>query len=192
MSRITITNLARLLLVAALPALLSIAFSAPVGAQTLGWECSNDEFDYTIGVPTGWYANEHVEGGELDDVSGCRFFSPEDFSVQPQSGLADVAIGITPQRTEPEGGTATTVGGRPAVVTETQTVEDGMEPAGTRHYDYWIELGEGLWLVAGTSDAPNFVGDYEQNRETLDAMMDSLTFDERGVQLPDTALPAAR
>jgi hypothetical protein len=76
-------------------------------------------------------------------------------------------------------------GGRPAFITETETAESGFEPAGTRHYDYWVELGPDSWLVAGTSDGPTFVGAYEGNKDVLDAMMISLTFSPD--RLPDAA-----
>ncbi len=64
----------------------------------------------------------------------------------------------------------------------------GFEPAGTKTYSYWIELGDGSWLVASTSDGANWVGDYEENKATLDAMMGSLTFE--GGMLPDTSIDA--
>jgi hypothetical protein len=122
-------------------------------------------------------------------VAACRFFSPQDFEVQPQAGIAGVAVAIGGEASGPPGARTpeTTVGGRPAYVTESTTQEDGLEPAGTRHYDYWIEIGPDSWLVAGTSDAPTSVGDYEDNKVILDAMMDDLTF--ATPQLPDTALP---
>ena len=182
--------IARLLLAAAIPALLSLASLGPVGAQTLDQECTNPDFDYTVSFPAGWYVNGHVEGGELEDVAACRFFSPEDFAVQPQAGIAGIAIAIGAENMGPPGEMTpeTTVGGKPAFITETETQEDGFEPAGTQHYDYWIEIGPDTWLVAGTSDAPSFVGSYEENKATLDAMMDSLTFDEP--TMPDTAMAA--
>ena len=188
MARTPINLFGRLLLLAAIPALLVMASLAPVAAQTLDQECTNPNFDYTVSFPSGWYVNGRVEGGELDDVAACRFFSPDDFEIQPQAGIAGIAIAIGPETSNgPEGGTPTTVGGRAAFVTESQVAEDGFEPAGTRHYDYWIEIGPDTWLVAGTSDAPNFVGDYDENKEVLDAMMESLRFEES--RMPDTATP---
>lgn len=188
MPRTSIFHPVRLLLMAAVPALLSLATFAPVGAQTLSQECTNPDFGYTVGFPAGWYVNEHVDGGELDDVAACRFFSPQDFEVRPQAGISGIAIAIGAEHSGPPGGRTpeTTVGGKPAYVTETTTEEDGLEPAGTRHYDYWIEIGPDTWLVAGTSDAPTSVGDYEDNKVVLDAMMDDLTF--ASPKLPDTAV----
>lgn len=169
----------------------------PVAAQDLTQECTNADVGYTVGFPGGWYTNDRVEDGELEDVAACRFFSPQDFEVQPQAGIAGMAIAIGVESHGPAGALTpeTTVGGKPAFVTETTVEEDGFEPAGTRHYDYWIELGPDTWLVAGVSDAPNFVGDYDENKAVLDAMMDSLRFAENDDDggLPDTrvAAPAA-
>jgi hypothetical protein len=179
----------RLLALAAVSITLGLGSVAPVGAQTLSQECANPEFDFTVAFPAGWYVNQHVEGGDLEDVAACRFFSPHDFAVRPQAGIAGVAVAIGGEASGPPGARtpATTVGGKPAYVIETTTEEDGIEPAGTRHYDYWIEIGPDSWLVAGTSDAPTSAGDYEENREILDAMMATLEF--ATPRLPDTALP---
>lgn len=177
-------------------ALLAVS-AMPVAAQDLTQECTNADVGYTIGFPDGWYVNERVEGGELVDVSACRLFSPQDFEVQPQAGIAGMAIAIGVEGNGPQGAMTpdTSVGGKAAFITETVVEDDGFEPAGTRHYDYWIEFGPDAWLVAGTSDAPNFVGDYDENKAVLDAMMESLRFDggDDDVQLPDTrvAAPAA-
>jgi hypothetical protein len=188
----TTSIIGRLLLLVAIPAVLSLASFAPVGAQTLSQECTNPDVDYTVAFPTGWYVNGRVEGGELEDVAACRFFAPQDFEVQPQAGIAGIAVSIGAQSDGPPGALTpeTSVGGKPAYVTETTVEQDGIEPAGTRHYDYWVELGPDAWLRAGTSDAPNVVGDYDENKAVLDAMMDSLTFGAETPGLPDTAMPA--
>jgi hypothetical protein len=185
------TTFARLMLPAAITALLSLVVLAPVGAQTLTQECTNPDFAYTVSFPDAWYANARVEGGDLEDVAACRFFSPQEFDVRPQSEVAGIAIAISPQATGPADARTpdTEVGGKPAYVRETTVAEDGFEPAGTRHYDYWIEIGPDSWLVAGTSDAPAFVGEYEDNQAILDAMMDGLSFGSTRPGLPDTALP---
>jgi hypothetical protein len=171
-----------------LPLVLTLDATAPVAAVDLTQHCSNTDDGYSVSLPRGWYHNERVEGGELDDVAACRFFGPEDFEVTPQSGIGGMAITVRLGNDGPPGEMTpdTTVDGKPALVTETIVAEDGFEPAGTRHYDYWVEIGPDTWLSAGTSDAPNFVGDYAENKAVLDAMMDSLQF--RAASLPDTAL----
>jgi hypothetical protein len=184
----------RFLSAISLPLVLILATVAPVAAVDLTQKCSNTDDGYSVSLPRGWYYNERVEGGELDDVAACRFFGPEDFEVTPQAGIGGMAIAMGLGNDGPPGETTpdTTVDGKPAFVTEMTVPEDGVEPAGTRHYDYWIEIGPDAWLVAGTSDAPNLVGDYDENKAVLDAMMDSLRFPV--ASLPDTALatgPAA-
>lgn len=163
-----------------------VAMAAPVHAQELGEDCSNPDAGYTVEFPTGWHVNERVEGGESEDVAACRFFSPEEFTVMPASQATDISVAIGVQQDGPrDSGEQATVGGRPATRIESVAEDGGFEPAGTRTYSYWIELNDGTWLVASTSDGPNWVGDYEDNRATLDAMMESLTF--QGGMLPDTA-----
>lgn len=170
-----------------LPAALILGAPAPATAVELTQGCTNPDDRYSVDLPRGWYYNEAVDGGESDDVSACRFFSPEDFEVRPASGVAGVAISIGREATAPRAeGRSTTVDGGRAIIVETVTAEDGFEPAGTRHYQYWIDIGAD-WLVAGTSDGPTWVGDYRENQATLDAMMETLSF--RTATLPDTAVP---
>lgn len=144
-------------------------------------ECTNEQDGYTVAYPDGWWANEFVEGGEVDDVAACRFFAPEEIEIRPASQAAGMAIAIGRQPTAPPlEGEATTVGGREAVVLEGVSTEDGpFDPAGTRTRQYWIELGD-EWLVGTTSDGPAWEGDYDENVEILDAMMDSLEFTSPG------------
>lgn len=181
-------SLIRTALVAAtiVPVILAVV-TAPAAAVELGKTCTNSDDGYTVGVPDGWYHNERVEGDGLDDIAACRFFSPSDFEVRPASEASGIAISITREETPPRAeGTETTVGGKRATIIETQVGEDGYEPAGTRHYQYWIDMSAD-WLVVGTSDGPNYVGGYDDNKAILDAMMESFTFN--AASLPDTAMP---
>lgn len=172
------------------PVLLVMASVMPVAATELTQRCTNPEEGYTVSLPRGWYYNETVEADGTDDVAACRFFSPDDFEVRPGSGVSDVAIGIGREATAPRAeGEATTVDGEPAVILETEANEDNFDPAGTRYYQYWIDIGAD-WLVATTTDAPGWVGEYEDNKAVLDAVMDSLTFGAATPGLPDTAMPA--
>ena len=182
-----LTSGARLLATFGVAAAALLTTSAPVHAQDLGQDCTNPDDGYSVAFPTDWYANERVEGGESDDVAACRFFSPEEFVVAPASQATNIAVAIGVQQDGPQAsGEQTTVGGRPATRIESVAAEGGFEPAGTQTYSYWIELSDGTWLVASTSDGPNWVGDYEENKAILDAMMESLTFE--GGMLPDTAI----
>jgi hypothetical protein len=147
--------------------------------------CTNQIDGYSLRVPDGWYYNERVEGGEAEDIAACRFLSPSDFEIRPATDANGIAISIGREGTPPRAeGSDTTVGGLPATIIETVAGDDGFEPAGTRHYQYWIDTGDD-WLVADTSDAPNYVGDYDANKATLDMVMDGLTF--TAAKLPDTS-----
>lgn len=162
----------------------AIAAAGPAAAVELGASCDNPDDGYRISLPDGWYYNERVEGGALNDIAACRFFSPQDFEVQAATDATGIAISIGREATAPRAeGTETMVDGRSATIVETVAPDDAFEPAGTRHYQYWIDMGAD-WLVADTSDAPNYIGDYDQNRATLDAMIDTLRFS--AAKLPDT------
>ena len=166
--------------------IVAMAAVMPVAAVELTQRCTNPDEDYSVSLPRGWYYNESVEADGTDDVAACRFFSPDDFEVRPASGVADVAIGIGREATAPRAeGAATTVGGKPATIVETEAGDDSFDPAGTRYYQYWIDIGD-EWLVATTSDGPTWVGEYEDNKVVLDSMMRTLTFGT--TSLPDTAL----
>ncbi|MDQ3691951.1 MAG: hypothetical protein M3406_18330 [Chloroflexota bacterium] len=184
--RSNLTTRAAVLAAIIAPVILAMAAVTPVTAVELTQQCTNPKEAYTVSLPRGWYYNETVEADDTDDVAACRFFSPEDFEVRPGSGVADVAIGIGREATAPRAeGQATTVGGKPAIVLETEANEDSFDPAGTHYYQYWIDIGD-EWLVATTSDAPTWVSEYEDNKVVLDAMMGTLTFGTSS--LPDTAL----
>jgi hypothetical protein len=165
---------------------ISAAIAAPAAAVDFGTSCRNPDDSYTVSVPRDWYYNERVEGGEVDDVAACRFFSSSDFEIRPATDATGIAISISREATAPRAeGSETTVGGKSATIIESVAGEDGFEPAGTRHYQYWIDMGDD-WLVADTSDGPNYVGDYDTNTEVLDAMMGTVTFGTG--TLPDTAM----
>jgi hypothetical protein len=186
MMRSILTTRAAVLVAVIAPVLVAMATATPVAAVELTQRCTNPEGAYTVSLPRAWYYNETVEADGTDGVAACRFFSPEDFEVRPASGVADVAIGIGREATAPPAeGEATTVGGKPATMLETEAGDDGLDPAGTRYYQYWIDVGD-EWLVATTSDGPGWVGSYEDNKDVLDAMMGTLTFGTSS--LPDTAL----
>lgn len=186
MMRSTLTTRAAVLAAVITPVILAMATATPVAAVELTQRCTNPEEGYTVNLPRGWYYNETVEADDTDDVAACRFFSPDDFEVRPGSGVSDVAIGIGREATAPRAeGEATTVGGKPATILETEASNDSFDPAGTRYYQYWIDIGA-EWLVATTTDAPGWVGEYEDNKVVLDAMMGTLSFGT--TRLPDTAL----
>lgn len=149
--------------------------------------CTNEEVGFTVDHPEGWVVNE--ENG----LAPCSAFDPEDASL-PEVGEipTDIAIVIREERVEYDLVTdfagdpgieviaeeETTVGGRTAVVAELEHTGDGLYPEGHVTYTYYVEL-EPFALVATThgteaADPPSF----EERREILDAMMESLEFVE--------------
>ena len=193
----------RLLPLAAVFALI-FAFAVPgtmLGSHAgpLTASCTNPEIGYTVNFPNNWFYNTHVTGeGAAEDVEACRYFSSEDFTVTPGSEPTGVSIGMSVEN-EPfdaSEGEAVTVGGRDAVRQETEVTTPGFE--GT-YYTYRIDLN-GQRLVAQTVDT--WVGDYEENKDILDAMMETLEFGTQATPtpaatptpeataLPDAAMPA--
>jgi hypothetical protein len=167
----------------------ALAIARPAVAIELSHKCTNPEDGYTVRFPEGWHVNQFVEGGEADDVAACRFFGPEAFTVRPATAISGIAIAIGREATAPRAeGQEATVDGRSAVILETVAADGDFDPAGTRYYQYWIDVGSD-WLVATTSDGPAWVGEYEANRETLDAVIEGLTF--LSPTLPDTAVDRA-
>jgi hypothetical protein len=136
--------------------------------------CTNPDDGYRVEVPSGWYVNEMVEGQGGDHVAACRFFSPVEFEVRPASEASGIAIAIRREATPPRAeGVTTTIAGREATIVERVSTTDGFDPAGTRYYEYWIDAGTD-WLVVATSDGPNWLGDYDENKAVLDGMVRTL------------------
>ena len=182
------SSIARILIVFAF-LIGAMVIARPAVAIELSEECTNPEDGYSLSFPQGWHVNQFVEGGEADDVAACRFFGPEPFDVRPATAISGIAIAIGREATAPRAeGQEATVDGRPAIIVETVADDGDFDPAGTRYYQYWIDVGSD-WLVATTSDGPSWVGEYEANRETLDAMIEGLRFGSP--TLPDTAVERA-
>ncbi|MGH2380232.1 MAG: hypothetical protein ACRDG7_03305 [Candidatus Limnocylindria bacterium] len=183
MARGTLMKLGRLLALAALPAVLIIGSAASVLAGDLGQECTNPDVGYSVACATGWRTNE-----------ACIFFAEESADVPDNAGLsAFVAINASVSAESPpvsDGGEVIdtredAAGGRSATVREVEIIEDDpFFSAGDRVYEYLIGLHSGETLAFTTTSTRD--GDYEDHRATLDAMMDSLAFEE--TQLPDTAM----
>lgn len=159
-------------------------------AGPLTASCSNPEFGYTVNFPNNWFYNLHVEGGATSDIPECSYFSSEDFELTPGSEPSGVSIGISPgDEFDPSQGEQVTVGGRDAVRYEAQVTTPGFEGL---YYTYQIDMGDGTTLVAQTSD--RWVGPYEENKDILDTMMESLVFGAMDDATPSptpTALPDA-
>jgi hypothetical protein len=161
--------------------------SASAGAFENGNHCVNDEAGYAVDYPADWWANEAIatEPG-LTPIAACIAFAEDAIDLVPNSELPpDVAIvaGVT----EPPAGMPTDsvelidsreieVAGRPATISEVRWTNDEIFfRAGDRLYEYRIQLPSGQILIVGTRT--NEVIDdaaYENHKEVLDAMMETL------------------
>lgn len=178
-----------------LAAVFALIFAFAVPSITLGSHagpltasCTNPEVGYTVNFPNNWFYNTHVSGeGGAEDVEACRYFSSEDFTVTSGSEPTGVSIGMSRSTSafDASAGEQTTIGGRDAVRYESESTTPGFEGM---YYIYSIDLGDGTTLTAQTSD--RWVGDYEENKEILDAMMESLVFGTPATPTPTaTATP---
>jgi hypothetical protein len=71
------------------------------------------------------------------------------------------------------------VDGRRALVVETEaTGESGFEPQGTRTYRYIVDMGDGSEVLVATSTLYITDAEYEDAKPILDAMIETLDFDE--------------
>jgi hypothetical protein len=154
---------------------------SPSGVRDL-YRCENATDGYALDVPSDWYANPRVEGGEgLDDVAACRFFGPTEFEIAPNAGIPPaVAISIQivadapPAAGEVVESRDVLVDGSDATVRLVETTSDGFTPAGTLVYEYLVTMDDGRVLLVGTDSSRD--GDFEEHREVLDAMMQTLDF----------------
>ena len=155
-----------------------------------GTACSNETFDFSIGYPDDWWANEEVvpDDPAFDSVPACTYFAEQPVDIQPNAGVpGDVAI-VVSEAQEPIGGEEantvelerreTEVDGLAAVVREVEyTADDAFSTAGHRRYGIEIELPSGQTLLIGLQ-AQEPDGTYAQRKQVLDQMIE--TFDLGG------------
>lgn len=152
--------------------------------HALAQSCTNDEVGYEVSYPDGWVVNE-------EGLPGCSAFDPEDVDI-PEVGEipADIAVVIHENRVEFERATdfeadpgveviaedEATVDGRTAIVVELEHTGEALYPEGWISYAYYIDL-DPFTLQAVTFDHDGAGPPaYEERRDILDAMVDSLTF----------------
>ena len=146
------------------------------------YRCENATDGYALDVPSNWYANPRMEAGEgFDAVAACRFFGPTEFEIAPNAGLPNgvaISIQVVPNAPPPAGEVVesgeTVVDGRDATVRLVQTTSEGLTPAGTLVYEYLVMMDDGRVLLIGTDSSRD--GDFEEHREVLDAMMETVDF----------------
>ncbi len=72
----------------------------------------------------------------------------------------------------------TSVGGSRAVRLELEFLDGPLVPAGTRVYEYIVELGPERTLRVFTADQPWIAGTYDDNRTVVDQAASTLRFED--------------
>ena len=143
--------------------------------------CENTTSGFTVDYPAGWMTNTQ------DIAPSCFVFDPNNITLQERASSLDEAIHLRvdsvpysratrqddPTETEISR-QSTTVNGREAILTESESNGRGLIPEGVTSYRYIINLGNGETMLASTYD---YAGQpYERNKEILDQMISTLTF----------------
>lgn len=136
--------------------------------------CSNPAGPFEILYPAAWFTNPVTA-----DAPACTFFGPAEIVPgepdQPPTG-AVIGLRIFPGSVatfEPTFAYETlNVGGRPAERTERHAGTIEAPDYSRRTYQYVVQFGEDLSLIAGTNDG--MAADYDLAKEVLDRMMASL------------------
>ncbi|MEQ8973301.1 MAG: S-layer homology domain-containing protein [Coleofasciculus sp. C1-SOL-03] len=146
----------------------------------LSQTCTNEAVGYTVNYPQGWVTNS----GSV--VEQCKVFDPESISLPEQSESFDEAVHIRVDRVPFERVASTdnqssqelsrrqtTIDGYQAVVVENKATGIGLIPEGVRSYLYFVDL-DGQTLIGTTYDMQG--QRYQRNKQVLDQMMNSLSF----------------
>lgn len=160
------------------------------GSVTLagGDECHNPDAGYTVNYPSAWSANDG------DVTTPCTVFDHRGrilLDRQTEVPLTyDVVVGTAPsgfdryvealrQGTagiDVEALTDTKVADRDAVIVRGDGNGDALIPEGTRVHRYVVDLEDDRVLLASTYDTGDMA--FARKIEVLDAMMDTLSFDD--------------
>lgn len=144
-------------------------------------ECRSQEQGYVVSYPEPW----HVNDGE--HLPSCTVFDPDPVEIEGGRDLpTDLAVTI--RREDVPFGEVTEldsdaereisaedvkVAERDARMLEVEATGAGLYPEGLRTHRYYVDWGSDT-LVAETHDAEGMEFAYEERRDLLDAMMDSL------------------
>lgn len=151
-------------------------------------DCEDDSVGYRVAFPDAWWWNQPFESA-IGSHANCRFFAPTEFDATTVSREQPIPEGVAIHAAviPPDGGLGQlgdvvsseelTVAGQPATVEEQEYAPGGFLAPEERVYRYVIELTEDRQLVFTTGNA---TGDYEENREVLDGMMETLELFEPG------------
>ena len=156
--------------------------------------CEDDSVGFRVAFPDAWWWNQPFDS-EIGPHAQCRYFAPDFFDAgtvsreQPiPEGVAIHALVIPPGAGLGGSGEVVsseemTVAGQPATRSEEEHVPGGVLEPGERLYRYVIELPQDRQLAFVTGNA---TGDFDDNREVLDGMMETLeVFDPGDTCGPD-------
>jgi hypothetical protein len=149
--------------------------------------CTNEVAGYRLAFPDDWWVNTKYEDPEAGHIAACRFFSPNEFdaySITEPLGTPDgVAIAATFLRDGCFGSVNHVIHEEDRVWDGHQlTVREeaeGIQPGEAYAYSITINLGDSpcgsansRQLQFRTSRA--LAGDYVENKEVLEAMMQTI------------------
>lgn len=143
--------------------------------------CRSPEQGYRVSYPGPW----HVNDGE--HLPSCTVLDPDPVEVEPGRDLpTDLAVTIRREDvpfeevTQLDSGVERKISAedvkvaeRDARMLEVEATGAGLYPEGLRTHRYYVDWGSDT-LVAETHDAGGMEFPYEERRDLLDAMMDSL------------------
>jgi hypothetical protein len=150
--------------------------------------CEDDSVGYRVSLPDAWWWNQPFDS-EVGPHAQCRYFAPEAFDAGTVSRRQPIpeAVAIHVLVIPPGGSLGgsgeivsseeLTAAGQPATRTEEEHAPGGILEPGERLYRYVIQLPEDRQLAFVTGNA---TGDYDENREVLDGMMQTLELFEPG------------
>ena len=155
--------------------------------------CTNEAAGYRVAFPDDWWTNTEYEHDELGTIHACRYFAPDEFDLATATDedrtpdAVAIAIGHTPgclgyinpviDRRD------LTIGGYQARAEE--LAEGKHESNPPLRYQYVIDRQPGAdcegepngdHIMAET--APQFAGDYDDNKAVLDRMMETIEVTE--------------
>ncbi len=170
-----------------------IATPAPA-VLPAGWErCTNGVLGYSIGYPGDWFTTD-VLNGEQDPRYACLWFDPVPFKEAGNvvaegfayplevgvriGGFADVLADETTGGVRVLLKENTSVGDHRAVRLEVEFGDSPIVPAGTRLYEYVVELTPNRTLRIFTADQRGIAGTYEENRSVVDLAASTIRFSD--------------
>lgn len=137
-------------------------------------QCSDPDIGYTLNYPGNWSTNTATA-----ETPACRAFSTVGPFEVPMEIPEYVRIWVLLQDTPPSSEAAPGVLSRETVVVDGEEAvrqEVALDDAGGAQLTYIVPVEElGIWLIAATST--EHLGDYETNKEVLDWLMASATFE---------------